>query len=310
MPSLTDRILVCFTNNDIDISHPAFVSEAYFKNYILMEGIFEQLLAHHANDIQLLQSMASCKLQVGKLSEAIALLKCASSIEPANYDLLVQFYVYSGMHNNGQFDRKTLQQMHHLNPSRTGEFIKMFDRMEQLRKIIVPTRIPQYPENHQFILLGRELDDDGEMTELLIKRLEYTLEILAKNPTGKVVVTGGFEKKGAREAREMKKWLIARGVREEKILEEAESIDTIQNAAFSFKILNDEDVTFITSATHLRRAWFIFDCVNQVSARKIDGLGEIDDEAILASSPEHERILMYYDALRLGGIWQYPTVYF
>jgi tetratricopeptide (TPR) repeat protein len=309
MRSLTDKILGCFTSNHIDIHHPEFVSEAYFKNYRLMEGIFQQLIEHHANDIPLLQSMASCKLQVGKLSEAIALLKYAIWIQPANYDVLIQYYVYSGMSNNRQFNEIILQQLHHLNPARTEAFIKTFDRMEQFRKIIVPTQIPKYPENHQFILLGRELDDNGKMTEPLIKRLAYTLEILVKNPTGKVLMTGGFEKKGAREAWEMKKWLVARGVEKENILVEAESIDTIQNAAFSFDILNGVDVTFITSASHLRRAWFIFDNVNQVSTRKIDGLGEIDDEAILASSTENERLLMYYDALRLGGIWQYPTVY-
>ncbi len=49
-------------------------------------------------------------------------------------------------------------------------------------------------ENHLFILLGYTLDDEGQMQETLINRLEHALKLL-KNPTAKIIVTGGVPKK-------------------------------------------------------------------------------------------------------------------
>lgn len=42
--------------------------------------------------------------------------------------------------------------------------------------------------------------------------------------------------------------------------------------------------------------------------RTIDALGQANDEELIKASDDGERISMYYDLLRIEGIWQYPGI--
>ena len=106
-----------------------------------------------------------------------------------------------------------------------------------------------------FIVLGKFLNDDGTMTDLLIERLNIALDAYHKFHPEKIIVSGGIVNKEANvsEAKLMKDYLINKGIKENIIIEEGQSQTTKENALFSMPIveqLNYKDVMIISSYEH------------------------------------------------------------
>ena len=80
-----------------------------------------------------------------------------------------------------------------------------------------------------------------------------------------VIVSGGLPVKGYTEASMMKDWLIRNGVQSAKIIEEDQSVNTIDNALKTMKIVNklssNTELVLITSESHMKRALAMFECV-------------------------------------------------
>jgi len=160
------------------------------------------------------------------------------------------------------------------------------------------------------------------MEETLENRLEYALDLLEKNPNSKIIVTGGVPQEGNTEAKVMNKWLIDHDIDEDRIIQEGNATDTIENALFSLRKAAELDfsnsITIISSASHVRRAEVLFTVANRIvnesstddekQEYKFDTIGEPDDEDLVNSSDEQERLVIYRDLLRLEGIWQYPNL--
>lgn len=301
--------------------------EKFFKGLTLkgdqdvLESIFKQVIEIDPQNTDYQRALASTMLTNDKTGEALDLLNNVLKQEPDNYDALMSYYVYDGLHNES-FDKETLDELNDIDEDRTDNFHDDFDLIEKVRKEEVNTDIEEYEDDHLFVLLGYALNEDGEMEDTLIKRLEYAQKLLDKNPSSKIIVTGGVPQEGNTEAKVMNKWLIDHGVDEDRIIQEDKATDTIENALFSLrkasKLDFSDNITIISSASHVRRAEVLFTAANRIVNEssteeekqnyKFDTIGEPDDEGLVKTSDEKERLVIYRDLLRLEGIWQYPNL--
>ncbi len=94
----------------------------------------------------------------------------------------------------------------------------------------------------------------------LAKRLDKAYEYHTKNPDAVIIVSGGQgPQEDIPEALAMKRYLMEKGVPEEKIIMEDKSTSTITNFRFSHEIMKEKglsvsSVVFVTNAYHVYRA--------------------------------------------------------
>lgn len=94
----------------------------------------------------------------------------------------------------------------------------------------------------------------------LAKRLNKAYEYHLQNPEATIIVSGGQgPQEDIPEALAMKRYLVEKGVPEEKIIMEDKSTSTITNFEFSHKIMKekgfpDDEVVFVTNGYHVYRA--------------------------------------------------------
>ncbi len=287
-------------------------------NYDVVEACFTQAILLNPLDTDLQRSLALTKVLNSDLDGSVEILKTVIEVDPDNYDALMQYYVFSGV-QQGDFNGEILDKLKNLDKDRTEVFVKDFELLESIRSNPVNTEIKEYEDNHTFVLLGYALDDKGNMQDTMRERLEYTLEVLEKNPTANIILSGGVPKNGNNEAQVMKDWLVEKGISEDRITEENLSTDTVENSLFSIrKAGGSENITVISSASHIRRALLLFTAADRIVNesliesdrvnRTIDAIGQPDDEELIEASSDSERLVMYRDLLRLEGIWQYPGV--
>ena len=108
------------------------------------------------------------------------------------------------------------------------------------------------------VILGNRLNDDGSISETMRERLELALAIENILQPDKFVLSGGFANKtaGRTEAAAMCEWLVNRGVAEEKLVQEGNSLSTKQNAKFSVPIAAELSATRLllcTTPEHMNR---------------------------------------------------------
>lgn len=94
----------------------------------------------------------------------------------------------------------------------------------------------------------------------LAKRLDKAYEYHTKNPDAVIIVSGGQgPQEDIPEALAMKRYLVAKGVPEEKIIMEDKSTSTITNFRNSYAIMTEKgmstsSVVFVTNAYHVYRS--------------------------------------------------------
>lgn len=103
----------------------------------------------------------------------------------------------------------------------------------------------------------------GERASLsLVERLEAAYTYLEENPESVCVVSGGQgEGEDISEAECMYRWLVDKGIAEERIYKEEKSTSTDENIAFSKQIIEEnglnENIAIVTSDYHSYRAGII-----------------------------------------------------
>ncbi len=126
--------------------------------------------------------------------------------------------------------------------------------------IIVNGTSDEMIETDYLIILGAGLR--GEAVSLtLMERLEKGLEFLKQYPDAKVIVSGGQGRgETITEAEAMKRYLVRKGIDEERIIKEDRATSTMENIKFSKEILDGQrgkdtrNITIITSDFHMLRA--------------------------------------------------------
>ena len=78
----------------------------------------------------------------------------------------------------------------------------------------------------------------------LTRRLELTKELLEHYPEAVTIVSGGKGRdESAAEADAMKKWLIDRGISEDRIYTEDRATSTVENIRYSLKVIEEKSLT-------------------------------------------------------------------
>jgi uncharacterized SAM-binding protein YcdF (DUF218 family) len=207
--------------------------------------------------------------------------------------------------------RENIPDKNHAEPD-TQASNESLPSIESMLDITLHTKVPDDlpTEDHAFVVLGSALSSDGEMKETLLNRLQVALKAAKQYPHSKIIVSGGAPKSGVTEASVMDDWLVANGLRKDRIVQETESTDTIENALFSMTVAEEEhikDLTLITSASHMRRAYIVFNIVNYKYGDIIHSLSNVvymdyDNQEAARQITTKEKALIYRDYLRARAI--------
>lgn len=95
---------------------------------------------------------------------------------------------------------------------------------------------------------------------MLSRRLNAALEVLQDNPQAVCVVSGGQGNgENISEAEAMRRYLIGKGIAEERIIKEDKSVSTYENISFSAEILKElginSNIVIVTNEFHQYRAY-------------------------------------------------------
>ena len=144
---------------------------------------------------------------------------------------------------------------------------------------VIAARYEPKREQDYLILLGCGLRKDGTPSPLLRGRIERGLAFAEKqrqeSRKGLVFVTSGGQgaDEACSESAAMKRFLMARGIPEEQILEEDRSTSTLENMLFSKEKISEtgsaEKIAFVTTNYHVFRAGL---CARRVKMRA-QGIG-------------------------------------
>ena len=126
--------------------------------------------------------------------------------------------------------------------------------------IVKNARTDENPERPYLIVLGAAVYQD-KPSLTLVRRLEGALDYLIACPESVAIVSGGMGPgETVTEAEAMRDWLVAHGIKEERVLLEDRATSTKENLSFSFDIIRergdepDGQVAIVSSAYHLYRA--------------------------------------------------------
>ncbi len=298
------------------------VEEEFFKGitlkgkYDVVENSFREASDLDPGRLDLRFSVASTQIIQKKVEEALGTYDEILKLYPGSFEANILSAVYSNILGDGETYTEKMELLGKTYPELTKEYIEKFNRTEEYLKTPLNTEAQKIEsENHAIVILGYALSDEGEMKAPLIGRLEQGLAAARLNPESEIIVSGGVPKAGVTEAYLMKKWLVEKGIFPEKIHMDDQAKDTVGNAIYSSMILKEigaEDVTLITSASHIRRGLSVFKeaTLNEGMDVEFTNLVYLDydsiEEAQEVSQSEH--LVVYRDLMRTSGIWAYPGI--
>lgn len=121
-------------------------------------------------------------------------------------------------------------------------------------------------KTNYLVILGAGLNGD-KLSLSLLKRMEKSIEYLKLNPDATVVVSGGQgPNESISEAEAMKRYLVSQGIKEEQIIKEDKSTNTMENLKFTKKKLDEinekegnYEITIVTNGFHMFRSKLLAD---------------------------------------------------
>lgn len=285
-------------------------------DFNVVEASFVEASALAPQRLDLRFSVASSQVIQGKLDDALATYQRILELDPENFDAQVLYAAYSRVNNDPDSFNATMQSLSQTHPVEAANYEATFSRVENIFKmpINVEARKVSVP-NHTIVILGYALDDNGMMRAPLIGRLEQGVAMYRMNPDANIIVTGGVPKQGVTESYLMKRYLVERGIPASKVFIEDKAKDTVGNAVFSSRIMAEQgtkSVTLISSASHVRRGVSVFKeaSIKQGLDIQFDNLAYLDYDTVADAeviSPK-EYMVVYRDALRGSGLWNYPGI--
>jgi uncharacterized SAM-binding protein YcdF (DUF218 family) len=125
----------------------------------------------------------------------------------------------------------------------------------------IPMQDTQQPQFDVILVLGNPAKDDGSIAPIAESRVLEAIRQYRAGVAPRLLMTGGAVKNRFVEAQVMLRFALTQGVPASALLAEGQSQNTIQNAYYSYKIMQAHDWTsalVVTSPTHVRRASLIF----------------------------------------------------
>ncbi|MBI5542668.1 MAG: YdcF family protein, partial [Deltaproteobacteria bacterium] len=117
--------------------------------------------------------------------------------------------------------------------------------------------VEQAPARPVALVLGARLLAPGVPTRLLAHRLEAAQRLLARGAVERLVLTGLAGAPGVDEVGTMRRWLLARGVAEERLVLDGESPRTLVSLERARSALGLSSVAVVTNPFHLPRTLFL-----------------------------------------------------
>lgn len=291
------------------------------SNFVLMEKIFKEAINIDPSDENLQMDLASIYRMQNANEKAMQIYRNILNNNPKNYDARLKL---AGLEKIAQDEKAYQHDMDILNaenPTKTAKFAKLFEEVQKIGDLKINTAIPSLPNSSTsyIVILGYALDNNGKMQKEMLKRLNVCLEAAKKYPNAQIITTGGVPKKGKTESGVMRDWLIKHGIKANRIIQENLSTNTVENSLFSVRDVvdnNGKNILLVTSASHMRRAYFLFNQAKNVVKEsntsnndpniQIDQVATVDNEELLHKVNPAEYGATTDDALRINGIWQLP----
>jgi uncharacterized SAM-binding protein YcdF (DUF218 family) len=181
-------------------------------------------------------------------------------------------YAYADRQDDAaEIIRDDLEQLNALDPALGALWGKIMPLWSEINRALViqdsvlPDGLPE-DESLCIVVLGFQLYPDGSMAEELRGRCETALRCAEKYPKALIAVTGGgtaWQNPNATEAGVMAAWLTEHGVDASRILVEAESRTTADNAVFTSALLRErhpevKSLAIVTSDYHMPLGVLLF----------------------------------------------------
>lgn len=181
-------------------------------------------------------------------------------------------YAYADRQDDAaEIIRDDLEQLNVLDPALGalwGKIMPLWSEVNRglvIHASILPDGLPE-DESLCIVVLGFQLHPDGSMAEELRGRCETALRCAEKYPKALIAVTGGgtaWQNPNATEAGVMAAWLTEHGVDASRILVEAESRTTADNAVFTSAFLREQhpevkSLAIVTSDYHMPLGVLLF----------------------------------------------------
>jgi len=130
-----------------------------------------------------------------------------------------------------------------------------------LARRFAPTSNTSLNRFDAIIVLGTPADDDGNPTPTALSRVTEAVREYERGVAPRLIITGGAAHNHFVEAHVMAQVAAAQGIPASAIFIEPRAMDTIQNACYSTRIMQDHgwhSAEVISSPFHLPRAGLIF----------------------------------------------------
>ena len=283
---------------------PARVSNAGFTAKLPsnMERIADLLLEAYKLEpyrVDFLFGAANANIYNGNTDKAIELYQKVLDVAPDD----VKAHTYLAAWNR-------LEHLKQLSPESASKLEKVFAVIDKAASQPITDKLEtKLPAQSAIITLGYALNPDGSMHDILVQRLEKTLEIANQNPDALIIVTGGVPQNNKTEGDLMKQWLIEKGVDASRIYSDNYARSTVENALFSRYSLAKHKIkhaVLISSGSHVRRGQALFEIATQESGPQglvIETVAALDKPLDqLQKITEKDLLGIYRDSLKTMGL--------
>ncbi|MEG0069966.1 MAG: ElyC/SanA/YdcF family protein [Cetobacterium sp.] len=283
--------------------------------YDVVENSFKEasLLSPYRTDLRF--GIASTQIIEKKTTDALNTYKEILAIYPENFEAGILLAGYSKQIGDMKTYSDTIENLKKNNPEKTQAYLNKFENADKNMNIQLNTQAFKVNGKHAIVILGYALGENGVMKPTLIERLKQGLALHRKNPKSPIIVSGGVQKGGVTEAFVMKNWLVSNGVPAYLIHMDDQAKDTVGNAIYSTEILAKlapENVTLISSASHIRRGLSVFEEAANLKGLNLNytNLVYLDYPTVQEAQKvsEAEKLVVYRDLIRTSGIWAYPGI--
>ena len=290
-----------------------------------LEIVAQKLLAAHQLEPyrqDLLFSAASAYIYNGNVDKALTLYREILAVAPDDIDALMYLSAWSRFVGQNKESEGYLKNLQQLNPAKAQQLSEFYNVITRVTTMPLADKLSSEDlakinadKGHNAIVtLGYALNPDGSMHDILIKRLEKTLEIAKELPDALVIVTGGVPQNNKTEGNLMAEWLVQHGVDAGRVYPENYARSTVENALFSRNVLAKHRIrnaVLISSGSHIRRADAIFTLASWETGPRdihfydIIALDKPLTELQQVSQKDIQGI--YRDGLKALGLWSFRS---
>lgn len=142
------------------------------------------------------------------------------------------------------------------------------------------------------VVLGAQVRGE-RITKSLAKRLDAAYDYLIENEDTKVICTGGQGTgEDISEAFAEKRYLMEKGIAEDRIIMEDKSTSTYENLKFTLEIIGDKDakIAIVTNNFHVYRAVLLG---KYVGFKNVDGIAGDSDNRLLLNYMVREGLALF-----------------